>query len=46
MVRFLISVPETLHQSLKNIAGPQGQTLNALIRQILWEWIEKNETSA
>lgn len=40
MVRFLINVPEDLHKILKAFAKEQGQTLNGLIRQILWEWIE------
>lgn len=44
MVRFLISVPEDLRETLKCIARPRGQTLNGLIRQILWEWV-KEKTS-
>lgn len=40
MVRFLISTPETMRNELKEIAKEHGQTLNGLIRQILWEWVE------
>lgn len=43
MVRFLVNVPEHLHQQLKEYAKQQGHTLCALIRQILWDWIEANE---
>ena len=41
MVRFLVNVPTELHKSLKEVAGAQGQTLNGLIRQILWDWAER-----
>ena len=43
MVRFLLSLPDELQQKLKIIAKEQGQTLNALIRQIIWEWISSRE---
>lgn len=38
MVRFLINIPQELRETLKDIARSRGQTLNGLIRQILWEW--------
>ena len=43
MVRFLISVPDTLHKTLKSCAGSRGQTLTGLIREILWEWVNKGK---
>ena len=43
MVRFLISIPNELKALLKNVARTQGQTLNGLIRQILWDWVERHK---
>ena len=43
MVRFLVSVPEELHNALKEQAKAQGQTLSGLIRAILWDWMQKSE---
>lgn len=45
MVRFLINIPEELKDKLKAQSKPKGQTLNGLIRQILWDWAEKGELS-
>lgn len=42
MVRFLVNVPDELHMILKENAKAQGQTLNGLMRQILWNWAERN----
>ena len=44
MIRFIISTPTGMHETLKDIAQRQGQTLTGLIRQILWEWIKDNAT--
>lgn len=43
-MRFLINVPETLHERLKQASRRRGQTLTGLIREILWAWVE-SETS-
>ena len=43
MIRFLINVPEELKDILKANAKSRGQTLTGLIRQILWDWVKKNE---
>lgn len=43
MVRFLISMTKELRNTLKFIADQRGQTLCGLIRQILWEWVEKQQ---
>lgn len=43
MTRFLINTTEELKNSLTYIAKERGQTLNGLIRQILWEWLEKEQ---
>lgn len=43
MIRFLVSVPVSLHQQLKQAAAAQGQTLSGLIRQILWDWAQAND---
>ncbi len=41
MIRFLVNVPTELHALLRETAEKQGQTLNGLIRQILWDWVER-----
>ena len=41
MIRFLVNIPTELHAFLRKTAGKQGQTLNGLVRQILWDWAER-----
>lgn len=41
MKRFLISTTDELHKALQEHAKSQGQTLSGMIRQILWDWVEK-----
>ncbi len=41
MTRFLISTTEEMQDILKSAADERGQTLNGLIRQILWDWVER-----
>ncbi len=43
MVRFLISTTDETRNELKSIANQRGQTLNGLIRQILWDWLREQE---
>ena len=43
LVRFLISISKDLKEELINISKLRGQTLTGLIRQILWEWVEKDK---
>ena len=43
MVRFLVNIPETLRMYLKQTAKTKGQTLNGLIREILWDWADKQK---
>lgn len=38
-MRFLISVPEELHNALRCESTKRGQTLTGLIRGILWDWL-------
>lgn len=45
MVRFLISTPEWLRDTLKAHAKANGQTLNGQIRQILCEWVKQQKTA-
>lgn len=40
MIRFLLSVTESMHAELKAAARKEGCTLNGLIRDILWTWLE------
>lgn len=42
MSKFMLSVPDELHENLKTWAKTKGQTLNGLARQILWEWADSN----
>lgn len=43
MIRFLISVPQELHQTLREISKTRGQTLTGFIREILWDWFENQK---
>ena len=38
-----VRAPEELHEELKIRAGKQGLTRNALILNILWDWIRKEK---
>ena len=42
-MRFLISMPDEMHETLKKRSRREGQTLCGLIRAILWDWIRTNE---
>lgn len=42
-IRTGLRVPYDLNTELIFIARKRGQTKNALILQILWEWINKDE---
>lgn len=41
-----ITIPIGLYKELKEEADFSGQTLNGLIRQILWDWIEEKKKEA
>lgn len=41
--RFTFRLPSDLFEKVKQIACNQGVSKNALILQILWEWIEKQK---
>lgn len=41
--RFTFRIPEELLNSLKYESERIGVSVNALILQILWEWVEKKE---
>ena len=43
MAQILIRPPEVLKEKLKYEARRMGITLNAIILQILWEWIESRK---
>lgn len=43
MVRFLINIREDMRDDLRDMAQLRGQTLNGLIRQILWDWLKQQE---
>lgn len=38
-----VRAPDKLQKLLKEKTSEQGQTRNALILQILWNWAERNE---
>lgn len=41
-MRFLVSLPDAFHRELRAVAQSKGQTLNGLVRQILWDWADRN----
>ncbi len=43
MVQILIRPPEALKENLKREARRMGITLNAIVLQILWEWVENRK---
>lgn len=43
-MKILIRAPKELKEFLKNRAKKRGITLNALVLQILWEWVKSNKT--
>ena len=43
MAQILIRPPEALKESLKCEARRMGITLNAIVLQILWEWVENRK---
>lgn len=40
-MQILIRAPKKLKELLRELAEQKGITLNALILQILWEWVER-----
>ena len=44
MTRFLLSVTEEMHEDLKTAARQHGCTLCGLIRDILWQWLERRNS--
>jgi len=40
MTKYLLSMPIELKEMLQKSATKKGLTLNGLILQILWDWIE------
>lgn len=41
--RFTFRIPEELYVRLKEEAEKQGVSFNALILQILWQWVREEE---
>ncbi len=41
--RFTFRLPGSLFDNLKKEADKQGLSLNAMILQILWEWVKKRK---
>lgn len=44
-MRFLVSVTEQMHSRLKAESKRRGQTLTGLIREILWDWLQTQESA-
>lgn len=44
--RFTFRLPEELYQILKGKAAVKGVSVNAIILQILWEWLDNNAASS
>lgn len=45
-IRFTFRMPEELLSKLKDESERFGVSVNALILQILWEWVERNDKKA
>lgn len=43
--RFTFRLPEELYETLKDKAAAKGVSVNAIILQILWKWLEHNAVS-
>mgnify|MGYP002565143608 CR=1 FL=1 len=43
MYQMVFRFPNELKEQLKEEANKRGQTLTGLMKQILWEWLRKNE---
>lgn len=43
MYQMLLRFPIELKDALKSSADLRGQTLTALIKQILWEWVNNQK---
>ena len=43
-VRFTFRLPNELFNKVKFEASKQGVSVNALILQILWDWVDSKET--
>ena len=44
MAQMLIRPPDSLKESLQNEARRKGMSLNALVLQILWEWLDRDRS--
>ncbi len=44
MHQMILRISIELKEKLKKAADERGQTLTGLIRQILWEWVDKNNS--
>ena len=42
MYQMILRIPMEMKQDLKVEAKARGQTLTGLIKQILWEWLNKS----
>jgi hypothetical protein len=42
-IRFTFRIPGALMDALRESAKDHGVSLNALILQVLWEWVEAHE---
>lgn len=43
--RLGLAIPKHLYDALVTIAGYRGQTINALCRDIFWDWLKSNAAS-
>jgi len=41
ITRYLLSLPKELKETLQEIAGSKGHTLNALVLIILRDWLDR-----
>lgn len=45
MAKILMNMTEEMKSDLKEAAKARGQSYSALIRQILWDWLEQEKES-
>ncbi len=41
IARYALRVPEEMRKEIAKIAKEQGLTMNGLIKEILWDWIQE-----
>lgn len=43
MTKFVVNITEEMKENLRSEAQIRGQTINSMIRQILWDWCKNKK---